>query len=106
MIVARVFPDLYRITLRAVVSPILDCSHTCSSADYFLCILYKNRDELKNPLKIWLIPTNAVIDGREVKDRSALSMSIRNIDKYSAFERVDKRDAVKTVCETVSINDL
>lgn len=74
-------------------------------ADYFLCILYKNRDELKNPLKIWLIPTNAMVDGRKVKDRPTLSMGTHSINKYSAFERVDKLNAVKTVCEN-SIDDL
>lgn len=49
-------------------------------ADYFLCIAFNNRDDLYNPVHLWLIPANKV--NRFV----GLTIRKNTVDKWSKYE--------------------
>lgn len=64
--------------------------HKNTTADYFLCIAFDNRDDLK-PLHIWLLP------GHLVNDKIGVSIAITTIDKWDEY-RIDI-DKVVACCD-------
>ncbi len=60
-------------------------------ADYFLCLAFDNRTNLK-PLHLWLIP------GKIINHLQNASISTSTLDKWSAYELPDKLDDVKLCC--------
>jgi len=71
-------------------------------ADYFLLLAYDNRKDL-NPLHIWLIKGDEIINKKNLNNRDILMIfnSSTSLYKYKVYERIDKLDNLKECCENL-----
>ena len=68
-------------------------------ADYFLLLGFDNREDL-NPLHIWLIKGDVVINGKKLGKRNDffISQSSESLLYYSKYECKDKLNKLKDYC--------
>lgn len=66
-------------------------------ADYFLCVAYNNREDLKIA-KIWLFP------GHFVNNQTMISITTETIDKWKQYE-IDSYDVSQCVDKIKSIGE-
>lgn len=64
-------------------------------ADYFLCLAFNNRDDLKNPVHLWLIP------GHVVNHLVGLKIRKGTIDKWSEYEL--SLDKLVACCDNLKV---
>lgn len=58
------------------------------TADHFLCIAFNSRDDLKNPVHLWMIP------GHVVNHMTTICISKSTLDKWSEYKlSLDKLEA-------------
>jgi len=63
-------------------------------ADYFLCLVFDNRDDL-NPEYIWLIP------GDVINNHASTSISVSTLAKWENYLSSDKINKIKSCCNTL-----
>ena len=61
----------------------------------------ENVAEDPRPIHVWLIPGNAIIDGRPLNDRITFSITPRNLKKVSAWRRTDMEGKVIKCCNKI-----
>jgi len=71
-------------------------------ADYFLLIAFDNRHDL-NPLHIWLIKCDEIINRGKLNDKKALIIynTPKSLKKYEKYEVKDKLEKLVACCNTV-----
>ena len=76
-------------------------------ADYFLLLAFDNRESL-NPLHIWLIKGDELINGRKLKYRMCFKItnSLMSIRKFKKYEMKEKLDELSKCCNTFKSNDI
>ena len=64
--------------------------------DYFLLLAFDNREDL-NPLHIWLIKNDEIINDGKLNDKKGLHIynSFKSIQKYKKYELVDRLEKLK-----------
>ncbi len=64
-------------------------------ADYFLLLAFDNRTDL-NPLHIWLIKGDELINNKKLNDKMTLRISLTN--KFKNYELIDKLEKINGCC--------
>jgi len=68
------------------------------TADYFLLLAFDNREDL-NPLHIWLIKSNEIINGVMICNKINIKISLPY--KFKKYEQIDKLEKLKECCNTL-----
>jgi len=71
-------------------------------ADYFLLLAFDNREDL-NPLHIWLIKGDEIINNGKLNDKTGLRIqnSINILQRFNKYEQTNKLEELKECCNNL-----
>jgi hypothetical protein len=77
---------------------------------FFCCIALDNTPENvaddPRPIHVWLIPGDAIIDGRPLNDRISLTVTPRTLERVAKYRRTDMEGKIIKCCNHLKDNEI